>query len=142
MKCRKYLDDARERIGYQLEYLDQDKERLETLQTDLECLSAISGGDRVQTSSNFDKIGSMLSRIEELEKTIKEREKRLENTRQGVIKEIEKINDIVLEEVLVERYVYGKSDVEIALQVGITDRGIRKRAVKALGELEKVFKNS
>ena len=139
---REYLDWVEEHIRTMDERINRNIERLAELRANAQSLSAISNGERVQTSSTFDKTGDLLAKIAELEIYIDERIDSRNDFIEKVKEKLRRIEDDKLYNVLVDRYIHGKTDSMIAEECHITDRGARKRAVKALAEFDKIYKKS
>ena len=78
--------------------------------------------DRVQTSSDKDKIGMFVTRIVQAEKECDE----LIDRRVYIVAQIDKIEDAEMYDVLAQKYILQKTESEIAEEKDRTERHIRR----------------
>lgn len=94
-----------------------------------------AGNERVQTSPDKDKIGTIVSRIADLEKEVDSMiEKRCE-----IVKQIESIEDTDVYDVLAKRYILKKDLKVIAVERGISFRHIGRVHFDALKTFERKY---
>lgn len=91
-------------------------------------------GDRVQTSGNKDKVGSIVSKMVDLETEIDV----LAKERKKIVSEIEDIDDSLHYDLLAKRYILGMSNQEVAYEVKMSEEEVSrefKKAIDGFGEL-------
>lgn len=109
---------------------------------DLACsISAINLEDRVQSSPNFDKIGSKMAKIDELERELDEIIDSYADIKNQIIEQILMMKSEKHKEILLDKYVNFKSISEIASDFNMTERGCKKAHKKAIEEFEKIHKD-
>lgn len=102
-------------------------------------LSAMKNEERVQTSDNFDKIGNLLSRVEEMENKLDEMIDDFVDKKSIIISQIDKMENEVYYEVLFLKYVEKKKFEQIACEMDYSWRQIIRIHGKALQEFEKKY---
>ena len=96
-------------------------------------VTASNESDRVQTSSDKDRIGSVVSKIVDMERSVDE----MIDARCNIVNQIDEISDMDLYDVLAKMYILGKDLKVIAVERGVTYRymvSIHKKALKAFEE--------
>lgn len=93
--------------------------------------------DKIQTSSDKDKIGTTVAKIVDLENEVDNLVDELANLKSSVLNIIKQIDRESYREILCMKYFEGKSIYEIAGILNMTDRGCKKAHKRALEELEK-----
>lgn len=100
------------------------------------CIPAINNEERVQTSPNFDKIGSLIAKIDEYEREIDRM------TDVFIDRKNESVDFIMLldkprdRDLLFRRYILFESIRKISQDYGIKERAVKKAHRKALERLE------
>lgn len=138
MTAKEYLERVK-KIDSKINRLTTRRERLK------ECMYSFSEspeGERVQTSRNVDKFGSLYAKIDDIEREIKERKEEITNLQIELALEIDELPDFNQKQVLVNRYVYLKSWQEISKKVGYSEGYIFQLHRQALKEFEKVLDQS
>ena len=102
-------------------------------------LSAISNEERVQTTPNHDKIGTVVSKLDELERKIDALVDEYADKRDKIISQIDSMDDEVIYNVLFARYIEKKTFERIAADMTYSFRQICRIHNKALKEFEKKF---
>ena len=100
-----------------------------------------SDGERVQTSSDKDRLGSTVAKIVDLEKETDRLVDEYVKLKKEVIKEISMLNDNKQKYILFQKYIRYKSIYAIAEELKMTDRGCKKTHKRALEEFGKINKN-
>ena len=96
-------------------------------------VTASNESDRVQTSSDKDRIGSVVSKIVDMERSVNE----MIDARCDIVNQIDEISDIDLYDILAKMYILGKDLKVIAVERGVTYRymvSIHKKALKVFEE--------
>ena len=107
---------------------------------DLACsISAINLEDRVQSSPNFDKIGSKMAKIDELEHTLDQTIDQYVDLKNKIINQIDSMEDENVYNVLFSRYIEKKSFELIAIDMEYSWRQIIRLHGKALKQFEEKF---
>lgn len=102
-------------------------------------ISAISNEERVQTSPNFDKIGSSIAKIYEMESNL---DKMIDDyllKKERIIAQIETMEDENTYNILFSRYIEGKKFEKIATEMEYSWRQIIRLHGKALQQFEKKY---
>ena len=94
--------------------------------------------ERVQTSSDKDRLGSTVAKITDLEKETDMLIDRFVDLKKEIMIIISMVKSERHREILSKKYLELKSIYEIAEELGITDRGCKKAHKKALDEFEKI----
>lgn len=106
---------------------------------DLACsISAINLEDRVQSSPDFDKIGSKMAKIDELERELDETIDSYADIKNRIIEQILMMKSEKHKEILLDKYINFKSISEIAADFNMTERGCKKAHKKAIEEFEEI----
>ena len=99
-------------------------------------------GERVQTSSDKDRLGSTVAKIVDLEKETDRLVDRFVDLKKEIMSIISMIKSERHREILFKKYLEQKSLYEIAEELGMTDRGCKKAHKRALEEFEKIKKHN
>lgn len=91
--------------------------------------------DRVQTSPEKDKIGMFVARIVQAEKECND----LVDRRAYIVSQIDQMEDVVVYDVLTQKYVLQKTESEIAEEKDRTERHIRRILSAARDDFEKKY---
>ncbi len=102
-------------------------------------LSAISNEERVQTTPNHDKIGTVVSKLDGLERKIDELVDEYADKRAKIISQIDSMEDECIYNVLFARYIEKKTFEKIAADMTYSFRQICRLHKKALIEFEKKY---
>lgn len=94
--------------------------------------------ERVQTSSDKDRLGSTVAKIIDLEKETDKLVDSFIDLKKETMLIIRMIKSERHREILFKKYLEQKSLYEIAEELGMTDRGCKKAHKKALDEFEKI----
>lgn len=94
--------------------------------------------ERVQTSSDKDRLGSTVAKIVDLEKETDRLVDRFVDLKKEIMSIISMIKSERHREILFKKYLEQKSLYEIAEELGMTDRGCKKAHKRALEEFEKI----
>ncbi len=135
MTAKEYLEQVKE-IDSKINRLTSLKERLK------ECMYFSAGspeGERVQTSRNMDKLGSLYARIDNIEREISERKEEMTDLKLRLALEIDELSDFNQKQILIHRYIYLKSWQEIPNEMGYSKGYIFRLHKKALKEFEKIY---
>lgn len=95
--------------------------------------------ERVQTSPDYDKIGTAFAKIDEMERSLDEEIDRYVDKKNTIIKQIDSIEDETLYMVLFARYIEKKTFEKIATESNYSFRQITRLHGKALREFEKKY---
>lgn len=99
-------------------------------------------GERVQTSSDKDRLGSTVAKIVDLEKETDGLVDRFIDLKKEIMSIISMIKSEKHREILFKKYFEQKSLYAIAEELGMTDRGCKKAHKRALEEFEKIKKHN
>lgn len=102
-------------------------------------LSAISTEERVQTSLKPDKIGSMVAKIDDLERKTDQLIDEYVDKRRKIIDQIDSMDDKLVYNILFARYIQKKTLERIAADMNYSFRQITRLHGKALLEFEKRY---
>lgn len=102
-------------------------------------ISSISTGERVQSTPDFDKIGSKMAKIDELEKNLDETIDKYVDLKNRIIGQIESMEDENTYNILFSRYIQKKSFERIAIEMEYSWRQIIRLHGKALKQFEEKF---
>lgn len=102
-------------------------------------ISAINSGDRVQSSPDFDKIGSKMAKIDELEHALDQTIDQYVDLKNKIISQIDSMEDENVYNVLFSRYIEKKSFELIAIEMEYSWRQIIRLHGKALNQFETKF---
>ncbi len=133
---------AREYLG-QLWELDrkiqQCMRQVEELKQAATGISAMTAGERVQTSGKSDRISSMVGQYVDLQQRIEAMIAQYMEKKTEILGQILDVKDDRHEEILFMRYVQGKSFDTIADELGYTYKWISHLHSQALKEFENTF---
>ena len=101
-------------------------------------VSAVKNEERVQTTPDKDRLGSMVAKITDLEKETDMLIDRFVDLKKEIMIIISMVKSERHRDILSKKYLELKSIYEIAEELGITDRGCKKAHKKALDEFEKI----
>lgn len=102
-------------------------------------ISAISYEERVQTTPNFDKIGTALCKIEKMQEEINRLVDRYVDKKTQIVEQIETMENDMHYKVLFKRYVEGKTFEKIAIETTYSFRQIIRIHGRALQGFEKKY---
>lgn len=102
-------------------------------------ISSISTGERVQSTPDFDKIGSKMAKIDELEKNLDETIDKYVDLKNQIIGQIESMEDEITYNILFSRYIEKKQFELIAIEMEYSWRQIIRLHGKALNQFEEKF---
>ena len=104
-------------------------------------LSAIPKDERVQTTPNFDKIGTAYAKIDEMERKLDEMIDDYVDKKQTIISQIEKIEEETYYDILFSRYIEKKTFEKIASDMHYSFRNTTRLHGKALNAFERKYGN-
>lgn len=104
-------------------------------------ISSISTGERVQSTPDFDKIGSKMAKIDELEKNLDETIDKYVDLKNRIIGQIESMEDEITYNILFSRYIEKKQFELIAIDMGYSWRQIIRLHGNALRQFEEKYGN-
>lgn len=104
-------------------------------------IGAIQNKEKVQTSPNYDKIGSIVAKIADMEKQVDELVDKRADLRHKIQKTILRMEKERHREILWMKYIDGKSIYQIADELEMQPRGCKKAHNKALEEFGKNYEN-
>lgn len=136
MTAKEYLQQVKNRDA-EIDNLQRDKEMLCEM---LYSLGGTGDGERVQSSRNNDKFGTLYSKIDEKEREIAEKIDMLVDFKLKVSGEINALNDSRYVKLLHRRYIQLKSWELIAVELGYTYAYVIELHGNALQEFEKTYK--
>lgn len=102
-------------------------------------IKAITNEERVQTTPNFDKIGTSIAKIDEMERSLDGMIVEYMYKKNTIISQIDSIEDDVLYGILFARYIERKTFEKIATEMNYSFRQITRLHGKALSEFEKKY---
>lgn len=102
-------------------------------------ISAIGNDERVQTSPNFDKIGSAIAKIDELENNLDKMIDEYLVKREKIISQIDTMEEESVYQILFSRYIEKKTFEKIATEMEYSWRQIVRLHGKALQQFEKKY---
>ena len=105
-------------------------------------VSAITNEERVQTTPNFDKIGTAYCKIEEMEEKLDKLIDEFVDKKNLIISQIDKIENETYYEILFARYIEKKTFEKIADEMTYSFRQIIRLHGRALQEFEKKYGNT
>lgn len=135
MTAKEYLQKVRNK-DREINNLISDKETLVEM---MYSLSGAGEGERVQTSRNNDKLGTLYSRIDEKERKITQKIDELIDFRLKVSDEINRLEDIRYVSILHKRYIRFQSWERIAIDLGYNVRYVQRLHGQALIEFEEKY---
>lgn len=141
MTGKEWIENVTETLENKLKRIERDEERSDTLRAELFGVSAIVyDADKVQTSCDGDKLARKCAEIEELNNKIMQEMEDYAIYRADVLKTIDKyipIGDLAT--IVADRHVFFMSNTQISIEMGITDRAVRKRFEKAYQLLNNIY---
>ncbi len=102
-------------------------------------ISAIGNDERVQTSPNFDKIGTAIAKIDELENNLDKMIDEYLVKRERIIAQIDTMEEENVYQILFSRYIEKKTFEKIATEMEYSWRQIVRLHGKALQQFEKKY---
>lgn len=102
-------------------------------------ISAVQAGDRVQSTPNFDKIGTNYAKIDEMERKIDSLIDEYVNKRNTIIGQIDSMEDTNTYNILFARYIEQKTFEVIATEMTYSWRQIIRLHGKALQQFEEKY---
>lgn len=102
-------------------------------------ISAINLEDKVQNTPNFDKIGSKMAKIDELEENLDKTIDRYVLVKNKIVSQIDSMEDENTYNILFSRYIEKKSFERIAIEMEYSWRQIIRLHGKALKQFEEKF---
>lgn len=105
-------------------------------------VSAVKNEERVQTTPNFDKIGTTYCKIEEMEEKLDKLIDEFVDKKNLIISQIDKIENETYYEILFARYIEKKTFEKIADEMTYSWRQVIRLHGRALQEFEKKYGNT
>ena len=105
-------------------------------------VSAVKNEERVQTTPNFDKIGTAYCKIEEMEEKLDKLIDEFVDKKNLIISQIDKIDNETYYEILFARYIEKKTFEKIADEMTYSWRQVIRLHGRALQEFEKKYGNT
>ena len=102
-------------------------------------VSAVKNEERVQTTPNFDKIGTAYCKIEEMEEKLDKLIDEFVDKKNLIISQIDKIENETYYEILFARYIEKKTFEKIADEMNYSFRNTTRLHGQALREFEEKF---
>lgn len=102
-------------------------------------ISAIQTGERVQTTPNYDKIGTAYAKIDEMERKLDKLIDTYVDKKNHIIGQIDGIEDEMLYNILFARYIERKTFEKIATELEYSWRQIIRLHGKALKQFENQY---
>lgn len=102
-------------------------------------ISAPQSGERVQTTPNFDKIGTKYAKIDEMERKIDGMVDELVDKKEKIIKQIDSMEDENTYNILFARYIEKKTFEMIATEMKYSWRQVVRLHGTALKQFEKKY---
>ena len=105
-------------------------------------VSAVKNEERVQTTPNFDKIGTVYCKIEAMEEKLDKLIDEFVDKKNLIISQIDKIENETYYEILFARYIEKKTFEKIAGEMTYSWRQVIRLHGRALQEFEKKYGNT
>ena len=102
-------------------------------------ISATQSGERVQTTPNFDKIGTKYAKIDEMERKIDGMVDELVDKKEKIIQQIDSMEDENTYNILFARYIEKKTFEVIATEMKYSRRQVVRLHGTALKQFEKKY---
>ena len=102
-------------------------------------ISAVGNDEKVQTSPNFDKIGTAIAKIDELENNLDKMIDEYLVKREKIIAQIDTMEEERVYQILFSRYIEKKTFEKIATEMEYSWRQIVRLHGKALQQFEKKY---
>lgn len=99
-------------------------------------ISAINYDERVQTTPNFDKIGTALCKIEKMQEKLNKLIDTYVDKKTEIIEQIESLENEIYRNILYKRYAEGKTLVEIGADVNYSYRNLQRHHNRAISKFE------
>ena len=101
-------------------------------------VTSSNDGERIQTSSNKDKLGLVVSKIVDLENEVDS----MVDNRSLIVSRIDNMEDTEMYDVLAKKFILGKDLKAIAIERGFTYRHINRIYNNAIKEFEEEYGKS
>lgn len=102
-------------------------------------IKAVTNEERVQTTPNFDKIGTAYCKIEEMEEKLDKLIDEYVDKKNLIISQIDSIENEIYYDILFARYIEKKTFEKIAIDLNYSFRNTTRLHGKALKEFEKKY---
>lgn len=102
-------------------------------------ISAIQTGERVQTTPNYDKIGTAYAKIDDMERKLDKLIDTYVDRKNHIISQIDGVEDEMLYNILFARYIERKTFEKIATELEYSWRQIIRLHGKALKQFENQY---
>jgi hypothetical protein len=102
-------------------------------------ITSVQSGDRVQTTPNFDKIGTSYAKLDEMERNLDKMIDEYIEKKNEIISEIDSMGNETYYDILFARYVEKKTFEKIASETHYSFRNTTRLHGKALLEFEKKY---
>lgn len=102
-------------------------------------ISAVTNEERVQTTPNFDKIGTAYCKIAEMEEKLDKLIDEYVDKKNLIVSQIDKIENEMYYDILFARYIEKKTFEKIAIDLNYSFRNTTRLHGKALKEFEKKY---
>lgn len=102
-------------------------------------ISAIQTGERVQTTPNYDKIGTVYAKIDDMERKLDKLIDTYVDKKNHIISQIDGVEDEMLYNILFARYIERKTFEKIATELEYSWRQIIRLHGKALKQFENQY---
>lgn len=102
-------------------------------------ISAQNKEERVQTSPNYDKIGTAYAKIDDMERRLDKIIDEYVDKKEMITSQIESMEDEILYDILFSRYISKKTFEKIATKMGYSFKQITRLHGRALQEFEKKY---
>ena len=102
-------------------------------------ISGVKNKERVQTTPNFDKIGTSMAKLEEMEKILDKLIDEYVDNKNEIISQIDSVEDEMQYQILFSRYIEKKTFEKIATEINYSFRNTTRVHGKALKEFEKMY---
>lgn len=135
MKTKDYLSQA-SRLNKMINNKLSEISQLRELSVSI---SAIGNDEKVQTSPNFDKIGTAIAKIDELENNLDKMIDEYLVKRERIIAQIDTMEEESVYQILFSRYIEKKTFEKIATEMKYSWRQIVRLHGKALQQFEKKY---
>ena len=135
MKTKDYLSQVR-RLNKMINNKLSEISQLRELSVSI---SAIGNDEKVQTSPNFDKIGTAIAKIDELENNLDKMIDEYLVKRERIIAQIDTMEEESVYQIVFSRYIEKKTFEKIATEMEYSWRQIVRLHGKALQQFEKKY---
>lgn len=135
MKTKDYLSQV-SRLNKMINNKLSEIHQLRELSTSI---SAIGNDEKVQTSPNFDKIGTTVAKIDEMENNLDKMIDEYLVKRERIIAQIDTMEEESVYQILFSRYIEKKTFEKIATEMEYSWRQIVRLHGKALQQFEKKY---